>query len=132
MAEIIKKAVEITPATMQKGTNEDINNNVPTHFQNSDVAVLKEQKSNNNDAVTNHQSAPIVDAKPKPQHSKPTNEDVDNLLNKFSKKMQPILENMKQWLQIKELKNENEKLKEIIIHQEIMILNQRKIIELYE
>ena len=61
----------------------------------------------------------------------PTNNDVDKVIKEFSEVVSPFVKDMKQWLEHKELQEENEKLREIVINQELLILNQRKLLEIH-
>ena len=53
----------------------------------------------------------------------PTNKDVDKVIKEFSEVVSPYVNDMKQWLEHKELQEENEMLREIVVNQELLILS---------
>ena len=59
----------------------------------------------------------------------PTNKDVDKVINEFLDVVSPYVNDMKQWLEHKELQEENEMLRKIVINQELLILNQRNLLK---
>ena len=56
--------------------------------------------------------------------------DVDKVIKKFSEVVSPFVKDMEQWLEYKELQEENEMLREIVVKQELLILNQKKLLKI--